>query len=181
MGTPTLESVGQQELSPDEIKNLMATDGGGEIDLSTMNADGGGAPDWAPPLPDKLKVPDGIQVSFIKIRAKWTLFPKRGDRVCALWPLSELEERGAIERGRDNRTRIMAELAKACIRTVDAHAADRTKTPDSPGDVERFWNDIGPKGRNLVRTYYTRMHTLSDEETMDFLVNCFTTRSAESG
>lgn len=175
------ERVKHQDMTPQEAAAAF-----GEEETSEAVPEGDpkpvdGHPEWAPPLPEKLRVPPGVQVTWIRIRAGLTVAPHKGDRVCAVWALSELEERQAVTRARGDQYQMLSELAKATVRTVDQHMCDRTATPGHPGAIAKFWGEIGPKGRSLVRTYYSRTHTMSDEETQDFLLNCFATRTVEPG
>lgn len=139
------------------------------------------APEWAPPVPAGLRIPVGAQVTWLRIRAAWTAAPYKGDRVLLCWPLNEIEEGQALQRARGEQHRLVNELAKATVRLVDGAPADRTGTPNAPASVAALWRDLGPKGRHLVRTYYTRAHSLSDEETQDFFLNCVASRTAAPG
>ncbi len=138
-----------------------------------------GLPDWAPPIPAGLKVPVGAQIAWMRIRAVWTAAPQKGDRVLTLWPLNEVEEYQAAERARGATNRLVSEFAKACIRAVDGIPVDRTGLATS-NSAAVLWRDLGPKGRMLVRTYYTRAHSMSEEELRDFFSECFVNATAEA-
>lgn len=130
-------------------------------------------PDWAA-VPPLLKMPsEGSQVAFIRIPAVWTRTPARGDRVCICWPINETEERLAHTRARGDAMRSLTELAKATIRAVDGEKADWSGVGSKKGSVSAFWTDIGPKGRAVIRTWYVRTHTVTDEEALDFFSKHF--------
>lgn len=170
-----------QELSEEEAARAFGDAAEEDAAAGPPAADVGGPPAWAPALPPNLKIPEGVQLTWLRIRSALTIAPHKGDRVLVMWPLNEIEERQAVSRARGDSYQLVNELAKACIRVVDQVAADRTGAPGHPGNVAVLYRELGPKGRHLVRTYYSRTHTLSDEETTDFFSNCFATRIAEPG
>ncbi len=130
-------------------------------------------PEWAV-LPSTVKLPHkGTQVAFIQIPANWTTNPTRGDRWCACWPLGETEERLAYQRARGDSIRTVSELAKQTIRVVDGAKADWSAIPNKLGSVVEFWSSIGPKGRQMIRNYYVRTHTVAQEEVLDFFSKHF--------
>lgn len=143
--------------------------------------EGDALPGWASDLPVSLKVPEDTQVAWIRIRADMTMKPNGQDRVLVLWPLNEMEEKQAVARSRGDNHALVSELAKATIRMIDGVPADRTGSILTPGSVGKAWREIGPKGRALVRTYYSRVHTLTVEESTDFFLNCFVTKIAVGG
>jgi hypothetical protein len=136
---------------------------------------------WCSDLPKSLKVPEDIQVAWLRIRGEHTNRPNGPDRVIVCWPLDEVEEKAAVMRTRGDNTMLVSELSQACIRMIDGFPADRTGTFKSPGSIGKIWREIGPKGRAIVRAYYSRTHTLSQEESTDFFMNCFVTKVAADG
>jgi hypothetical protein len=135
----------------------------------------GDAPQWGE-LPKGLTLPrKGNTVAFLRIPARWTTDPGSGrDRVCLVWAIGETEERLAYQRSRGDAHRSVNELAKACIRAVDGVKARWDgKAPGTNGDIHEFWTNIGPKGRQMVRNYYMKTHSVTDEEALDFFSNHF--------
>jgi hypothetical protein len=130
-------------------------------------------PEWAT-VPAGVKLPgEGSQIAFLRVPAKWTKTPAKGDRTCILWPIGETEEKLAYQRARGDMVRSVSELSKACLRAVDGAKADWGGDLRKPGSVAAFWSDIGPKGRAMIRNYYIKTHTVSDEEALDFFSNHF--------
>ncbi len=130
-------------------------------------------PEWAV-VPDGLKLPDeGSQIAFIRIPAKWTRRPANGDRVCICWPIGETEERMAYTRARGDMVRSVTELSKATIRAIDGHKTDWSGNMAKAGSITTFWSEIGPKGRSMIRNYYVRTHTVTDDEALDFFSQHF--------
>ena len=135
-------------------------------------------PPWAV-LPAGVKPPsEGTQIGFIRIPAKWTLTPTKGDRVAVCWPLGETDEKLAYARARGDMVRSVSELSKQMIRACDGQ---RSRWDGKPGDVPTFWNEIGAKGRQMIRNYYVKTHTVSDEESLDFFSNHFAVVTAQRG
>lgn len=130
-------------------------------------------PEWAQ-IPPNVKMPkQGVTVAFLRIPAKWTSDPAKGDRWCCCWAIGETEERLAYQRSRGDMQRSVNELAKATIRIIDGVKADWSGSLTKEGSVTEFWSSIGPKGRQVIRNYYVRTHTVSDEEALDFFSNHF--------
>lgn len=138
-----------------------------------------GMPPWAL-VPETLALPPGREVVFMRFKAAWTDYPSKGDRQCILWTLTDNDEKHAAKRARGDSTRGIVELAKGCVRAMDGHRADWT-TPVGPGSVDRFWNDIGTKCRQMVVNYYFKTHALSQEEQADFFTNNFVSLRVEVG
>lgn len=135
-------------------------------------------PAWATAVPPQLKIPVGVQVTWIRILAKWTYTPSKGDRILLCWPLNEVEEGQAVDRGRGKQHLVTNELAKGCVRLVDGHLADRTGTPGRAGSLASLWRELGPKGRHIMRTYYARAHSMSEDEVLSFFSTCIDSRTA---
>jgi hypothetical protein len=179
--------VGERPLSDEEARRAFGEDAGGDDEQPVEPTEGpveqaaSDTPEWASQIPPTLKIPIGVQVTWIRVRANWTSAPQKGDRVLLCWPLNEIEEAQAVQRSRGDSYKLTSELAKASLRLVDGHLADRTGTPGLSGAVATLWRDLGPKGRSIVRTYYTRAHTMSDEETQDFFLHCIASRTAAPG
>ena len=159
-----------QDMSEEAAEAVLAGEEPPENDDETSTS---AVPEWAS-IPKGLKMPRaGCSVAFIRIPAAWTTDPARGDRWCACWQIGETEERLAYQRSRNDMQRSVNELAKATIRIIDGHKADWSGVNTKPGAVSEFWSSIGPKGRHMIRNYYVRTHTVSDEEVLDFFSNHF--------
>jgi|HubBroStandDraft_5_1064220.scaffolds.fasta_scaffold10497_3 hypothetical protein len=133
-------------------------------------------PDWAK-LPDNFPMPEGWVVFFVRFRAAWTNTPKKGDRVCVLWNLSEPDEKLAARQARGDGLRLIEEMSKRMIRSIDGLKADWGGAP-GPANVNQFWSEIGGKCRYMLKSLYLKNHTLSTEESLDFFEHCVTSRSA---
>lgn len=140
-------------------------------------ADATEVPDWAI-VPPGLKMPPGRQVYFVRFRAAWTDRPSKGERQCILWNLTESEEKHALRRTRGDALRAADELAKQMIRVIDGKPADWTgKDPGSA--VGTFWDEIGGKCRQLLKSHYAKTHMLDTAETADFFGSCIAVRTAQ--
>jgi hypothetical protein len=133
-------------------------------------------PDWAK-IPEGFVMPAGWVVFFVRFRAAWTNTPKKGDRTCILWNLSEADEKLAARKARGDGLRLIEEMSKRMIRSVDGLKADWGGSP-GPANVDQFWSEIGGKCRYMLKSTYLKNHTLSAEESLDFFEHCVTSRSA---
>ena len=132
-------------------------------------------PDWVK-LPPNFKPPKGVQVIFMLFRAEWTANPKKGDRQCIGWPVSVTEEKNALARARGDVLRSIDELAKQMVKVVDGVPVDWTGT-NPEGNIDQWWNEVGPKCRNILHRIYTQTHNLNDDEHADFFENCIAVRT----
>lgn len=148
-------------------------------DSMPVAKDDASLPDWVS-FPPGFKIPPGKEVSFLYFRAKWTDRPEKGDRWCMMWTLSDADEKLAIKRTRGESGRSFGELSKGTIRLIDGLRADWTGNgdKDTTYSVDRFWDEIGAKCRQLVQTIYMKTHQLSVEEQADFLATCCIIRKA---
>lgn len=151
-------------------------------------------PDWIMfPQHAKWKIPPNAgDVFFLRFKAEWMPDKSKGDRTVIFWCLNDNEEKMAGKRTRGDDARWIGEMTKACVRamgsitpgedkaTVPMTMSDWTGT-FGPGSVDRFWNEIGPKCRSMLKNLYHRTHSLTAEETADFFLNCMTARSAVAG
>lgn len=133
-------------------------------------------PEWAT-VPANLSPPPGVTMGFLRFKAEWTRVPSKGDRVCIVWSLTDLDERLAFSRVRDNFQTAVNEMAKQMIRAVDGVKVDWNAKSGEPGNLEDFWRDIGPKCRSKVVQYYNRTHMMTAAETADFLESCVVVRT----
>lgn len=160
-----------EEMSEEAAEAVLA--GEDPPDEEEKKAEANAVPEWAS-IPKGVKMPNkGCSVAFMRIPAKWTTDPSKGDRWCCCWALGETDERLAYQRSRGDMQRSVSELAKATIRIIDGHKADWSGVASKAGAVSEFWSAIGPKGRQVIRNYYVRTHTVTDEEALDFFSNHF--------
>lgn len=130
-----------------------------------------GVPGWCP-VPAGFTVPKGKRPVFMRFRAEWTDDPSLGDRTCVAWTLSVNDERLANKRaialGQET---ALAELSKQMVRVIDGNTIDWTGAV--PGaDLDRFWDKIGAKCRQLIINTYLQTHNLDEKERADFFANC---------
>jgi hypothetical protein len=119
-------------------------------------------------------MPPGRQVFFVRLRAGWTDRPDKGDRQCILWSLTEADEKIALRRTRGDVLRASDELAKQMVRAIDGQVVNWTSV--SP---VTFWDEIGGRCRQLLKSHYAKTHVLGAEETADFFANCIAARTAQ--
>jgi len=139
-------------------------------------------PEWAH-VPDPrsgFRFPKGKRVIFVRIRADLTDAPDKGDRDVVIWTLSDGEENHATKRAAGDSSRTYKEMTKQMIRSIDGHKVDWSGSA-SPGNIARFWEEIGPVARTLLVNVYHRTHAPKQEVILDFFINCFAARSAVAG
>lgn len=153
-----------------------------DVPKANIAKDPNALPEWVT-FPQGFRIPPGKEVAFLQFRAKWTDRPERGDRWCMLWPLSDADEKLAIKRTRGEGGRALSELSKGCIRVIDGKRADWTQAGDKDTTyaVDRFWDEIGGKCRQMITNIYLKTHSLTKEEQADFLENCCFIRKAVVG
>ena len=139
------------------------------------DARAGGAPPWAK-IPAGFKFPRGRQVAFLRFRAEWTDTPWKGDRQAVVWSLTDADEKIGLGRAMGDVNRAANELSKQMLRAIDGHEAVWDGTP-GPGNVDRWWTEIGGKCRQILVRVYTQLHVLSEEERTDFFENCIEVRT----
>lgn len=135
-------------------------------------------PDWAlKALPEdaQFKPPAGMVLHFLKCRADLTKngMAGRGDRVLVLWELSVGDERNAKARTFGESARTYEEMAKMMIRAYDGVRVD----PGKPDQIEKLWEEIGPRYRGMLILWYLRSHQLGDEDRLRFFVKDVASRS----
>ncbi len=139
------------------------------------NARAGGAPQWAK-IPSGFKFPRGRQVAFIRFRAEWTDTPWKGDRQAIVWSLTDADEKIGLARAMGDVNRAANELSKQMLRAVDGYEVTWDGSP-GPGNIDRWWTEIGGKCRQILVRVYTQLHVLSEEERTDFFENCIEVRT----
>jgi len=130
------------------------------------------APVWAK-IPKGMKFPKGIDVLILRIRADLTMYPGKGERQVIIWQLTDGDQKLALSRSMGDTNRYAIEMTKQMIRAADGQQINWTGDPKSPGiDIERFWHEIGQKGRNLLHRVTNMMCVMNEEEHADFFEHC---------
>lgn len=158
-----------EELTPEEEAALEdAAQNSGPAKLAqAMNPKSAmvqGAPPWAN-VPADIIIPRGVEVAYMKIPLR---DPEGAETQIVLWELGVRDERMARARTQgDMGTRLVDEMAKQMIRVVDGVSISWA----NPLIVEKTWESIGSKYRNLLVAWYLKAHQLEDEERVDFFAN----------
>jgi hypothetical protein len=134
----------------------------------------GGAPGWVK-VPQGMRFPRGRQVAFIKLLPQWTDAPHKGERQCIVWGLTDIDEKMAMSRAMGDPNRVVSELTKQMIRSVDGAVVDWSGV-GGPGSIDQWWRDIGGKCRQILIRIYTQMNVLPDEDRKHFFENCIELR-----
>lgn len=130
------------------------------------------APTWAK-VPKGMRFPKGIDVLFVRIRGELTMYPGKGDRQVILWPMTDGDQKIALGRAMGDRNRAAVEMTKQIVRAIDGQPVNWTGDPSAPGiDVDRFWHEIGPKGRNLLDRLFVQLNMMNEDELVDFFEHC---------
>jgi hypothetical protein len=132
-------------------------------------------PPWAT-IPPNFNPPKGVQVIFMLFKAEWTANPRKGNRQAIAWPVTVMEEKNALSRARGDVLRSIDELSKAMVKYIDGVPVDWTGA-NREGNIDQWWNEVGPKCRNILHRIYTQTHNLSDDEHADFFENCIAVRT----
>lgn len=170
------EVLKNEELSPEEEAALEGSgdeEKSGAAKLRDITKANAGAivqdvPAWVK-MPPGLIIPKGVEVSFMKLPTR-----TRGEIQIIIWELSVRDERLARARAMGDGTRLVEEMAKQMIRSID----DEIIGWADPIVVERAWDEIGSKYRNMLVVYYLKAHQLEDEERVDFFANRVVARRA---
>ncbi len=152
-------------------------------DALDRKADDPGDPDSIPEwvtFPPNFKIPPGKTLGFIRFYGRWTERPEKGDRVCIVWPLSDADEKLAYKRTRGETARSLAELTKQMVRAIDGEKVTWSGNPQDGAIVDRFWEDIGPRCRQMLQTYYLKTHSFSQEDQAEFFLHCLVSRTART-
>ena len=142
-------------------------------------------PEWAK-IPETqadgktpFRFPPGRSIGFLRFKAKMTDTPKLGDRSLILWNLSTADERLALKRTRGESGLAIPELARQMVRAIDGHVVDWTGHM-GPGNVNALFDQIGYACRQTMSSMFLKMHTMTDEQRIDFFVSCFVVTTAAS-
>lgn len=128
-------------------------------------------PSWAKIPPAPFRFPRGLDVAFVRIRAKLTAAQQKGDRILIVWPLTDADERLAYQRANGDTNRAVSELARQTIRAIDGVPVDWSGKPGA-GNIDALWRELGGKGRGQMIRLYTQMHVFDRAEQEDFFENC---------
>ena len=170
--------MGENAITDEELLELQQKGVGRNLDPSQLNAPkqsaklDGAIPEWSQ-MPPSLKVPRGKVVAFMRFEKDKTDASWLGDRNIVLWSLTIRDERHARQRTFGEPSRIYEEMAKGMIRAIDGK--DMT---GEIGLVEAFWDEIGPKNRQMLMAWYHSQHGMTDEARLYFFANCVATRTA---
>jgi len=150
---------------------------GQESDTGSLDA----PPEWVNEIafPPNFKIPLGVEVFFVKIRAHLTRRPDLPDRFLVIWSLSVADERAAIKRSRGEPARMLPENTQQMIRLIDGKIATHmSPPPKGHALVAKLWEEIGPKYRQKLQEVYLKMHNLTDQEHVDFFGHCVAAASS---
>ena len=140
-----------------------------------------GHPDWFKMPSNGLPgdVEPGSTVIFVRFPVWMTGSPTRGERQCAVRPLTPKLERWARAKvptgDKTSGYDLAEEYAKAMLCVVDGSRAELFKA--GPGSVNHFWSEIGPKCREMLLVQFNRLHRLSTAERKSFLDDCVSVRT----
>jgi hypothetical protein len=169
----TIEPPEFDPTAPLPGEDAVKQDGRGQVVFRLPTTEPGAPrkiPDFAKgKIPKDLVFPRGIDAWFIEIPAHLTHARHKGNRVCILWELTEGDEKLAYGRSMQDPSRAVGELAKQMIRAFDGHKTDWSGT--GLGNVDQFWREIGPKGRNLLTMLHARINVMQAEDLKDFFEN----------
>ena len=137
-----------------------------------------GPPEWfrmpAAGLPPDVE--PGTTVIFVRLPVWITGSPKRGERQCALRPLNLKLERLAQQKAKNGTNNdLVDEYCKGMICVVDGAQAQQFRAGE--GSVNHFWNEIGPKGREVIRIHYVQLCMLTKKDRENFLGSCVAVRT----
>ncbi len=126
-------------------------------------------PAWFPrsKVPQGMRFPRGLTVTFISVPGDQTAAKGKGDRYLILWELNEADEKLAHGRGMGDGVRTVSELAKQMIRGFDGMLPSWAG-PGTPDSIDQLWQDLGAKGRGLLRRLYTQINQFDEEALTDF-------------
>jgi hypothetical protein len=142
-------------------------------------ATGFGPPEWfkMPPGGLPADIEPGSAVGFMKFPVWVTGAPQKGERQCALRPLTPALERFARQATKGDKTgyETTANLAKMMICVVDGALPELFKAGHA--SVNHFWAEIGPKARQAIVTFYLQTHQFTQAERDRFLADCLAVRT----
>jgi len=165
------------EPAPEDINDEPAVAAPRPTIIDAPADDGIGVPDWFRmngPFP--ADVQPGTTVIFLRFPVALTGDPKRGERQCAARPLTVALEKFARSRAQDGDAYTLTiELTKAMICVADGAPANHFAK--GPGSVNHFWQEIGPKCRDLLIGMFSKLNRVDAKERADFLSNCVAVRT----
>jgi hypothetical protein len=180
----TVTAADKQKLGIDKAKSAVedvidsvnaANNAEDKADEVAVNPPPGAFPTWVK-LPAGLEFPPGRRIQALRFKAEWTDVPRKGERQCILWPLSEADEKLAYQRTRGESAMSLNELAKQMVRVVDGQLV--TWGDGTPSDLTQWWTEIGARCRTLIKNSYAKMHTLEAGDLAAFFTDCQAVRTA---
>jgi len=135
-----------------------------------------GIPDWVR-VPPGMKIPRNKQVIYLRFRADMTDTPAKGERQAIIWSNNLGDQKLAIMRSDRDPNKMAEQMAKQMLRSVDGAVADWTGEPGI-GNVDVWWDAIGPKCRSILDRLFVQLHVAKQEELADFFENCVAVRLA---
>jgi hypothetical protein len=138
-----------------------------------------GVPSWAT-VPANFTFPPGWLVWFIRFPAKLTNRPGGPERQCILWNLNEADEKRAARLARGDGMRVIDEMAKQMIRSIDGKRVSFGPVSGAEQDqtvsLQTFWSEIGGKYRAQLKSLYLKTHAMDAAENADFFEHCVAPR-----
>jgi hypothetical protein len=133
-----------------------------------------GAPEWAK-VPAGMKFPREKQIIFLRFKPEMTDTPSKGERQAILWSNNLGDQRLAVIRSDKDPNRMEEQMSKQMVRSVDGVVADWTGE-QGMGNIDIWWDSIGPKCRDIINRLFIQLHIASQEETKYFFENCVAVR-----
>jgi len=127
-------------------------------------------------LPSWVKIPDapwtlptgkGKKIIALRFFADTTDFPEKGDRQVIMWSLTLADERTALRRVQGRRELLQQEFTMQMIRAIDGMPVDWTRR-NRAADPTVFFDEIGPKCREMMERIYNSHHNMNQEEQVAF-------------
>jgi hypothetical protein len=134
-----------------------------------------GIPEWAK-IPEGLVFPKNKQVMFMRFRANMTDTPLKGERQAIVWSNNIGDQRVAIMRSDRDPNKMQDQMTKQTIRAVDGVLIDQSGEVLVTGNVDIWWDEIGPKCRNILDKLFMQLHFAQPAEAKDFFENCVAVR-----
>lgn len=179
VGRMLREGQERGEEDPDDEEDLPQPDPPAPVAGAQPALDSFGAPEWfnmpKGGLPED--VAPGTTVVFMRFPVWITGNPQKGERQCAVRPLTVKLEKFARAKAKNGESYDLAEeYARAAICVVDGVRPELFKA--GLGSVNHFWDEVGPKARELLLFHFNKLNRLSTKERDDFLSSCVAVRTA---
>lgn len=116
-------------------------------------------------LPEGLKPPPGTTVAVYTFL---TTEGARDDYEVVVWGPTLREEQTINKRAKGEPAAIALETIRICIRAVNGVAVNWADATKSDKVVDKFLDDIGFSGRQMLSTAYFRQFMVSEDQMSDF-------------